>query len=199
MAFVDAAYATTIYVTSVGYSAVQTIINGAIVRSIQIGEVTPEGVKLQSIEGSNAIFEVDGRLVRLGIGQSVSPDISIRMASDGAFRLIAHLNGQPLRAMIDTGASFVALSSATARQLGIDYLKGQRGLAHTANGSVTAYRVIIPRIQVGEIVVLNVIGAVSEGTTISKDTDVLLGNSFLQHVEMQRSRDTMVIKRLNTF
>jgi len=54
-------------------------------------------VTLQSIEGGAAIIEVDKRLVRLGIGQSVSPDISIRMGSDGAFRLTAHLNGVPLR------------------------------------------------------------------------------------------------------
>jgi len=35
--------------------------------------------------------------------------------------------------------------------------------------------------------------------TISKDTDVLLGNSFLRHVEMLRSRDVMVIKRANNY
>ena len=91
------------------------------------------------------------------------------------------------------------MSSATARQLGIDYLRGQRGLVHTANGSVAAYRVNISRIQVGEIVVVNVLGSVTEGSTISKDTDVLLGNSFLRNVDLVRSRDLMVIKRANSF
>ena len=199
MALVCPANATTIYVTSIGNSAVQTIINGTVVRNIQIGEVTPEGVTLENIEGGSAIFRVDGRLVRLGIGQSVSPDITIRMSPDGAFRLTVYLNNLPLRAVVDTGASSVAISSDTARRLGIDYLKGPRGVTHTANGSVPAYRVTISRIQIGEIVVPNVVGTVTEGTTISKDVDVLLGNSFLQHVELQRSRDLMVIKRLNSF
>jgi len=199
IALAGAAHATTVYVTNIEFASVQTIINGATVRSLQVGEVTPEGVKLKAIEGSSAIFEVDGRLVRLAIGQSASPDILIRMSNDGAFRLTALINGQPLRAMIDTGASHVAIGSGTARQLGIDYLRGQRGISHTANGSVTSYRVIFPRVQIGEIVVLNVIGSVSEGATISKDTDVLLGNSFLRFVDMQRSRDAMVIKRLQSF
>ena len=199
IALTGAAHATTVYVTSIGRSSVQTIINGSTVRNLQIGEATPEGVKLESIEGDSAIFQVDGRLIRLGIGQSVSPDITIRMTPDGAFRLTVYLNGVPLRAVIDTGASAVAISSATARQLGIDYLKGSRGVTHTANGTVPAYRVTISRIQIGEIVVPNVLGTVTEGTTVSKDVDVLLGNSFLQHVELQRSRDLMTIRRANTF
>jgi len=38
--FAGAAHATTVFVTSVGYSGVQIIINGTIVRSVQIGETT---------------------------------------------------------------------------------------------------------------------------------------------------------------
>jgi aspartyl protease family protein len=199
VAIAGAAQATTVYVTSVGYSAAQLVINGTTVRSVQIGETTPEGVRLDNIEGGVAILEVDRRLVRLGMGQSVSPDITIQMGGDGTFRLTVYANGVPLRAIVDTGASNVAISSATARQLGIDYLRGQRGVAHTANGSVASYLVNIPRIQVGEIVVSNVAGIVSEGVTISKDTDVLLGNSFLKHVDLRRSGNSMVIRRANAF
>ena len=67
---------------------------------------------------------------------------------------------------------------------------------HTANGSVPAYVVNIARVQIGEIVVANVPGIVQEGSgTIAKDVEVLLGNSFLQHVQMRRVGNTMVITK----
>jgi len=191
--------ATTVFVMSVDSRGAQIVVNGSTVRDLRAGETCSEGVTLERIEGAQAILRVDGRVVGLGIGQSFSPDIAIRMGADGQFRLTAYLNGVPLRAVIDTGASNVALSSATAKRLGIDYLSGRRGVAYTANGPVPAYLVNITRIQVGEIVVLNVAGTVAEGATISKDTDVLLGNSFLKSVELHRSADTMVIRRANAF
>jgi len=196
MAVAGTASATTVYVVSVGHSNAQIIINASTVRTIQIGETTPEGVRLDDIRDGVAVLEVDRRLVRLGIGQTSSPDVIVRMDGAGAFRLTAYLNGAPLRAVVDTGASGVAIGSATARQLGIDYLRGRRTVVHTANGSVPAYVVTIARVQIGEIVVLDVLGLVQEGSgTVAKDVDVLLGNSFLQHVQMRRTGDTMVITK----
>jgi aspartyl protease family protein len=180
---------------SVGHSNAQLIINASAVRTVQIGETTPEGVRLDDIRDGVAILEVDKRVVRLAIGQTISPDVTIRMDRGGQFRLTAYLNGTPLRAIVDTGASGVAMGSDTARQLGIDYLRGRRTVVHTANGSVPAYVVNIARVQIGEIVVLDVPGLVQEGGTISKDVDVLLGNTFLQHVQMRRVGDTMVITK----
>jgi len=196
VALAGPASATTVYVTSVGHSSAQIVINATTVRTIQIGETTPEGVRLEDIRDGVAILEVDKRLVRLGMGQTVSSDVTIRMDGGGAFRLTAYLNGAPLRAIVDTGASGVAIGSHTARQLGIDYLRGRRTVVNTANGSVPAYVVNIARVQIGEIVVADVLGVVQEGSgTISKDVDVLLGNSFLQHVQMRRVGNTMVITK----
>lgn len=190
------ACATTVYVTSVGHSNAQVVINASTVRTISIGETTPEGVRLEDIKDGVAILEVDRRLVRLGIGQTVSSDVTVRMDAGGQFRLTAYLNGTPLRAVVDTGASGVAMGSGTARQLGIDYMRGRKATVNTANGTAPAYLVSIPRVQIGDIVVLNVLGVVHEsGGTISNDIDVLLGNSFLQHVQMRRVGDTMVITK----
>jgi len=195
LALGSAAEATTVYVTSVGYTAVQVIINGSAVHSLQIGETSPEGVRVENIEGGTAVLEVDRQLVRLTLGQTFSPDVVLRVAPDGAFRVTAYVNGVALRGMIDTGASAVAMSSATAQRLGIDYLRGRRGESHTANGTIPSWRVNIPRMQVGEIVLANVVGSVTEGITISKDTDLLIGNSFLQHVHLQRTGNSMIIRR----
>lgn len=190
------ASATTVFVTGLGAFEAQVIVNGSAVYALRVGESSPEGVRLQAIEGSTALMEVDRRLVRLAIGQSYSPDVAVRIGADGQYRLTAHLNGVPMRAIVDTGASTVAIGYATAQRLGIDYRAGKRSIAHTANGSVATYLVNIPRVQVGEIVVINVLASVQEGTpTISNGIDVLLGNSFLRHVELIRTPDGMMLRR----
>ena len=193
------AWATTVYVTSVGFSNVQVIINGTTVRSIQIGETTPEGVRLAGIENGAALLEVDKRLIRMSIGQSTISQAILQLGPGGQFRATGYINGIPVRAVIDTGASDVALASGTAVRLGIDYQRGRRSVRHTANGTVPVYEVIISSVQVGDIVLSNVPGSVTEGATISQNIDVLIGNSFLTHVHMQRSGDTMTLTRSNSF
>lgn len=187
----------TLFVTSISGASVQVIINGNVVRDLRIGQSAPEGVRLAGIERGIAVFEMDRQEVRLGIGQSTASQVVLRVGADGQFRVNVLVNGTPLRAVIDTGASNVALASGTARAIGIDYLRGKAGIAHTANGSIPSYFVTIARIQIGDIVLSNVPGNVSEGSTISRDIDVLIGNSFLRHVQMQRNGDTMVLMRSN--
>jgi hypothetical protein len=55
------AWATTVYVTSVGYAEVQLIVNGQNLRSLRIGEESPEGVKLTDVQNGVAVLEIDGR------------------------------------------------------------------------------------------------------------------------------------------
>lgn len=193
------AQATTIYVMSVGHLEAQVVINGNIVRTVRIGETTPEGVRLANIENGVAVFEVDRRLFRLELGQSTSSQTVIRMAPDSQFRLTAYVNRVALQAVIDTGASYVAMSAATASRLGIDYRQGRRGLSHTANGPVASYLVDLQSIQVGNIALANVACSVLESAQISESIDLLVGNSFLRHVHMERSGDTMVLTRGDAF
>ena len=121
------------------------------------------------------------------------------MAPDGQFRLTAYVNRMALSALIDTGASSVSMSSANALRLGIDYRSGKRGVAHTANGSVTAYFLNVASVQVGDIVLTNVPCSITEGAQMGRHDEVLIGNTFLRHVHMQRSGDTMVLTRGNAF
>jgi aspartyl protease family protein len=96
--------------------------------------------------------------------------------------------------MIDTGASGVLVNWNQALQMGIDPRQGQRVLTQTANGRAYVYAVTFARVQVGDIVLANVPGAVTEGG-VDKLPVVLIGMSFLRHVEMRRSGDTMTLSR----
>ena len=95
--------------------------------------------------------------------------------------------------MIDTGATAVSINWNQALQMGIDPRQGQRAVTQTANGPAAVWVVTLARVQVGDIVLLNVPGAVSESA--ERAPIALIGMSFLRHVDMRRSGDTMTLSR----
>ena len=68
----------------------------------------------------------------------------------------------------------------------------------TASGVVPTYLVTLARVEIGSIVLGNVACAVLEVDAPVLD-EVLIGNSFLNQVQMQRNGSTMVLTRSNVF
>jgi aspartyl protease family protein len=151
-------------------------------------------VKLREIRGGTAVFEVDGRSFALGLGQSTVAETLLRADARGHFVVDAFINGIPVRGVIDTGASTVAMNLEVARRVGLDFTNAKRVTAQTANGVTAAWQVPLRSVQVGDIVLSNVVGQVIEGGA-EKLPIVLIGMSFLQHVDMRRSGDTMSLTR----
>jgi aspartyl protease family protein len=158
-----------------------------------------DGVKLLSADSAQAVFEIDGKRVTLRMGQSVSGGApktgarsSITLIADGAGHFVTDgsINGAPTRFLVDTGATTVAMSSAEAQRMGIRYLKGQRTLVGTANGTARAFRLKLDSVKVGEITLYQVDANVVEGNSPSI---VLLGMSFLNRMQMKREGSTMVL------
>ncbi len=85
--------------------------------------------------------------------QVVNPGrIEVPMGRDGHFQLVADLNGVPVRFVVDTGASSLALRERDARRIGVDPDKLPfAGRAQTANGLVDTSAVVIDRIDIGDI------------------------------------------------
>jgi aspartyl protease family protein len=190
----DAA-ATDVFVTSISHSQVQLVVDGKSARTLRPNEISPEGVKLLEIRnGAAAVLEIDGRAVQLGLGQATTRATVLRADSRGHFVVTATINGVPVPAMIDTGASGILVNWEQALQMGIDPRQGQRVPTQTANGLAYVYSVTFARVQVGDIVLVNVPGAVAEGGA-ERLPVVLIGMSFLRHVEMRRSGDTMTLSR----
>ena len=80
---------------------------------------------------------------------------------------------------------------ARLQRLGIDYAKGQRGIANTANGQVVAHRVSLGTVRVGDVTVYNV-----DATIVPAQMDhLLLGNSFLSRFQMRRENDTLTLDK----
>jgi aspartyl protease family protein len=176
------------------------VIDGGKPRSIAVGAPTPEGVKLVAIEEGAAVFEIDGRRQRLVIGQhSVSagrdqteaPTLSMTADSSGQFYVAGTVNGAPMRFLVDTGATLIALGKADAWRANIDYQKGQPGTAMTANGPTRIWKVTLNSVRVGDLLANQVDAMVHEHDL----PIVLLGMSFLNRMEMKRDGQTMTLKK----
>jgi aspartyl protease family protein len=177
-------------------------INGGRPRTLAVGQVSPEGVKLLSADSQSATFEVEGQRRTLGPGEGAAVATTAFKASGDTATLIADqaghfittgvVNGTTLRFLVDTGATSVVLSSADARRAGINYLAAPRSFTQTANGAISVYNVKIDTIRVGEITLNSVDAAVIEGDGLPI---ALLGMSFLNRMEMRRDGTTMTLIR----
>lgn len=180
------------------------VINGGKPRTLNPGDSSPEGVKLISAAADSAVVESGGKRQTLQMGQAGRP-ISAGAASSaqqrttivadakGHFFATASVNGVSMPFMIDTGATMVTISSASAKAAGIAYTSGERGSVQTANGVTPAYRVKLDTVKVGDITLNNVDGVVLETQQMGRYG--LLGLSFLNRTEMRREGDAMTLTR----
>jgi aspartyl protease family protein len=176
-------------------------VDGGKPRTLNVGQSSAEGVKLVSATSESAVIEYAGRRETLSTGSSMrvgaggSPASSSAQAvltadSRGHFYANGMINGNSVRFLVDTGATTIALSTTEARRLGIDYRTGTRSVGRTANGTVTGYGIKLDTVRVGDITLQNVDAHVLEGMGPS---DILLGMSFLNRMQMQRDGDTLVL------
>jgi aspartyl protease family protein len=177
------------------------VVDGSKPRTMRVGETTPEGVKLVEATSESATFEVKGRRQTLPLGYhgtvagsqpraSGTGSVALIADSRGHFVTTGNVNGMPLRFLVDTGASVIALSVDDAKRAGVNYLAGSRGQVQTANGIATVYLVKLDAVKVGEILLNNVDAAVIDG---NKLPIALLGMSFLNRMEMKRAGDTLTL------
>ncbi|MCW5662711.1 MAG: TIGR02281 family clan AA aspartic protease [Piscinibacter sp.] len=172
-------------------------------RTVAAGQ-TVQGIKVLSVSGSETVVELNGRRQVLPLGGAQvslggagggggGTQIVIAAGSGGHFVSDGAINGKMVRFLVDTGATSVSMSEAEAKRLGIDYSRGQAGLARTANGTVTAHRVRLASVRVGDVTVYDV-----EAIVVPAPMElVLLGNSFLSRFQMRRDADVLVLdKRL---
>lgn len=168
------------------------VINNGKPRTLSIGQTSAEGVKLISADSQLAVVEIEGKRRELGMGQGVSvggasssspTSVTLYANSAGHHFTEGQINGVPLRLLVDTGATSIAMNSADAAKAGIDYKKGIQVPVQTANGNVSAYRVVINTLKLGSVVLHQVEGVVFEG---SSPAVVLLGMSALNRLEMKR-------------
>jgi aspartyl protease family protein len=117
----------------------------------------------------------------------------LRRSRNGHFYADAYINGRPIRVLVDTGASAVALSSEDAAVLGIfpresDFRFG----VNTANGTTRVAVVRLESVQVGDVVVDGVQAVVAQP---GNQVESLLGMSFLRRLRVAFQDDLMTLER----
>ncbi len=176
------------------------VINGAQPRTIAAGQKQAEGVTLLSTASNNAVFDIEGKRTTLDLGEHFSAPGTggnagniLKLSADtvGQFWAIGQINGRSVRFLIDTGATSVALPASAARNMGIDFTKGQRGFSKTAGGVVAVWRISLDAVTIGEITLYGIDANVFEsGLDIA-----LLGMSFLNRLEMRRDGTQMTLTK----
>jgi len=169
-------------------------------RTLTKGLKSPEGVVLLFSDSDVATLEVDGQVKEFKLGRHVSSDFKKKtqaeakiMPVNGMYYTTGFINGQHVNFLVDTGATWIAMNVHQARSLGIKFrYTGKRAMVSTANGVVPVYRIKLNKVRVGEIELTNVEAAILEGDSPS---EVLLGNSFLNRLEMQRQGQVMLLRQ----
>ena len=110
------------------------------------------------------------------LGHKMRLDADARGHFTGDFRL----NGYHVPAMVDTGATFVALNRSTAERIGIRLSRSDyRYAVNTANGRTKAAAATIGSLDIGRIHMENVQALVLHDDALS---GTLIGMSFLKRL-----------------
>ncbi len=162
-------------------------------RLLKTGKTSPEGVLLISANSKEAIIEIDGKQRTLKLGEHISSkfkqsterkSITIAPNSNGMYFVNGSINGFQVHFVVDTGATVISMNRNEAKRMGLNYkLDGKESRSYTANGIAITYIVNLKQVKVGDIEVRDVRASVHDS---DHPAVVLLGNSFLSKLDMQR-------------
>ena len=183
-----------------GDKAAIVAIGGGAPKTLKVGERFA-GVTLLSVEKApeRATVEVDGKRRVLVRGQTYSTSganpagqsVTLAAGAGGHFMAEGQINGGAIRFLVDTGATAIAIPASEANRLRIDYRSGRRGTTQTAGGPTAMYIVRLDSVRIGNIELQNIDAIVIEqGLNVA-----LLGNTFLNRMEMRREGRTMTLTR----
>jgi aspartyl protease family protein len=189
---------------SAGVKAIALFSNKALLqvgdkqKVVSAGE-TFEGVLLQSATGRGAVVVINGETMKLDLNQSIAgnfkeperSDLKIFPDTRGMYFVRGTINKTSTNFLVDTGATYVTMSGSKATALGVDYRNGKRGRAQTAAAIVPVWQVTLDSVGIGDIKLNNVSAIVIEG---DKPSEVLLGNSFLRHTDIQQTSSALIIR-----
>lgn len=171
--------------------------------TLAVGE-TRQGVKLVSVEMDSAVLESGGkrRNVKLGqaffapgsneAGNAGSQSATLYAVSGGHFLAQLSTRSGGVRGLIDTGASYLSLSSPQAAALGVTVDRNHPLPMHTAQGISPGWTTHIDELKLEGLTLYNVEAVVMAG---NYPEIPLIGMSVLNMLNMQRDGDHMTLKK----
>lgn len=124
----------------------------------------------------------------------ITSGATVRLESSRShFFAKASINGVPMRVVVDTGASTVAISPSAARRANLDMQRGVPVKSYTANGVASAQAIQLQSVELGGNTVRNITGVVMS-QELGPDIDALLGMSFLKNFEINTDGMVMTLR-----
>ena len=123
------------------------------------------------------------RMAAAKAGQESMPGRKVRLPADarGHFTGDFKLNGRTIDALVDTGATLVAINVSTAKRIGINLAPADfKYQVETANGTARAASAMIDNLQIGRIYVESVQAIVLDDKALD---GTLIGMSFLKRLD----------------
>lgn len=167
---------------------------------LSVGQSTPEGLKLVAANSNNATFEINGKRQTFPLGDRINSNYieaekktAVTLwPTNGMYTATGNINGFTTSFLVDTGASTIAMNSAMAARLGIDYLRGQQVGIRTASGKSVGYKVKLDYVQLEQIKLHNVDAVVLDG---EEPSVTLLGMSFLGQLDIQHNGERLDLRQ----
>lgn len=128
--------------------------------------------------------------LRVGTDEEGRREVVLERNRYGHYVTTGAINGQPVTFMLDTGATMVALPAHLAERLGIP--RGRAVQFQTANGTARGFAARLDQVAVGPISMRDVQAGITEGL---RGDEVLLGMSFLKHIEFTQRGDTLTLRQ----
>lgn len=124
------------------------------------------------------------------VGTSGNREVVLQRNRYGHYVMTGKINGHAVEFMLDTGATQIAIPDAVARKIGLPRL--HEAEIHTANGRALAYGTRLEKVAVGDIALANLRAVITTGMT---GKTVLLGMSFLKHIEFTQRGDVLILRQ----
>jgi len=169
---------------------------------LTVGQTSPEGATLVESDAQHAVVRYKDESYKLTLSDRVGGTfqaptnamLSIAPDQIGQYRAQGTINGRSADFLVDTGASLVAISERSAKEMGISYANSpERAPVVTAQGQIDSYLVDLDTLTIGGIQTHHVRAAVIPG---DYPLEVLLGMSFLRKVKMEEQAGVLVLKQL---
>jgi aspartyl protease family protein len=119
---------------------------------------------------------------------AASTAMVLQRSRNGHYYADGEINGRPVKFLLDTGATQIALSPKLANALGLSL--GRSVTLQTAAGPATGYPARLARVRLGAIEMQDLGAVVSEGMS---EEAVLLGMNFLKHLEIVQRGDQLTL------
>ena len=118
-------------------------------------------------------------------------EVVLQRNRQGHYVSSGYINNIPVTFMLDTGASDISIPAHVAEQLGLQ--RGVQMQYQTANGSVWGYSTTLDSVAIGDIELYNVRASINPNVN---ELDILLGMSFLKHIEFTQRGNTLTLRQL---